>query len=276
MRTLIQFLIRQYPFFLFLLFQGLCLYLIQQNNRYHHTQFVNSTNSVVGGVYNISQNVTRYFQLPRVNDSLRAENAQLRSEVMPGAVEWDTLGNQIIIRDTQAIYGFIPSRVMSSTINQFDNYITLNRGETDSIQKGMGVIGPNGIAGKIVGVSANYSKAMSVLHHEFRVSCQLKKNGVRGVLQWKGTDPQTASMDYVTEPAKLAVGDTVVTTAGSTLFPEGVPVGTIQKFELKSGDRFYDITLKLSTDFNRIHTGYVVADLRKDERQLLDSLTIAP
>lgn len=276
MRNLIQFLIRFHAFFLFLLLEGLCLYLIQQNNRYHHTQIVNSTNSVVGGVYETYQEVTRYFQLRRVNDSLQAENARLRKMVMPGAVEWDTLGNKMVYRDTQQVYGFIPARVLASSINHMDNYVTLNRGSKDGVEKGMGVIGMNGIVGKIVAVTKSYSTAMSVIHHDFHVSCQLKKSGIRGVVEWHGTDPSVASMIYVSEPASISVGDTVITTAGSTVFPEGVPVGTIKQFQIRSGERFYTITLNLFTQFDRLYTAYIVSDRRRDERALLDSLTTHP
>ena len=276
MRNLIQFIIRFYAFFLFLLFEGLCLYLIQQNNRYHHTQIVNSTNNVVGAVYETYGGTIRYFQLKRINDSLRAENAQLRKMVMPGAVEWDTLGNAVVYTDTQRVYGFIPARVLNSTIHHMDNYVTLNRGARDGVETGMGVISPDGIVGKIVGVSQRYSKAMSMLHHDFRVSSQLKKSGVRGVVEWQGMDPSAASMVYVSEPADLTIGDTVVTTAGSTVFPEGVPIGTIRAFELRSGERFYDITLQLFTDYNRLHTAYIVTDRHEEERTLLDSITAAP
>jgi rod shape-determining protein MreC len=270
MRNLIRFLVRYYAFMLFLLLEAVSLWLISQHRTYHHVRISNSTGRLVGGVNSAYFDLVSYFTLQEVNDSLQQEIALLRNGVLPPAMDVQFLQRDTVI-DTvyNARYTYLPVKVLHSPIHRADNYILINRGSNDGVTEGMGLVGPSGIAGKVVHASPHYASVMSVLHRDFRTAVMLSRNGVRGTLRWAPYQPQQAMMDYVVEPADLKVGDTVVTAAASTFFPEGMPVGTIQAFSTRPGENFYQISILLSTRFNSLQYGYVVVDMHKAEKDSL-------
>lgn len=273
MRNLIRFLIRNNAFFLFILLEGVSLWLIQQEQAYHHIKIVNSTNRVTGSITEAYHDVTGYFALQRINDSLQMEMAKARSQQLPPAyealvVQVDTITDTLL----QQRYTYLPAKVMSSTVHHADNYALLNRGQNDGVQEGMGVIGPSGIIGKVVGVSDHYAKVMTILHRDFRAAVQLKRQGLRGSMRWEPFAPRQAKLDYIVEPADLRLGDTIVTAGASTYFPEGAMVGTIAEYSLTPGENFYDITIDLATSFSGVRYGYVVMDLYLAEKDSIETL----
>lgn len=272
MRNLIRFLIRNNAFFLFILLEGLSLWLIQQEQAYHHIKIVNSTNRITGGITESYHTITGYFALQRINDSLQMEMAQARSQQLPPAIEAmvvqvDTVADTLL----EQRYTYLSAKVMSSTVHHADNYAVLNRGKRHGVQEGMGVLGPAGIIGKVVGVSEHYAKVMTVLHRDFRVAVQLKRQGLRGALRWEPFAPRQAKLDYIVEPADLRKGDTLVTAGASTFFPQGAMVGTLADFSLTPGENFYDITVNLSTSFSGVRYGYIVMDVHLAEKDSMQS-----
>ena len=270
MRNLFIFIAKYHAFFLFIFLELACIYLIIQRDSYQKTFIINSSNVVTGKSYTLYHDVTEYFYLKDVNDSLMAENARLRSQ-LPSAFTVDTV-QAYRIEDTlyRQVYEYYPAKVINNSINEYNNYLTLNRGSKHGLSKGMGIIHQQGIVGKIINISDNYSVVMSALHKDSRISCQIKGKGARGTLMWLGNDPHVASLENVSQPVKMAVGDTVVTTGASTIFPENIMVGYIKSFDLKAGSNFYEIELELSTPFNSIQVVYVVNNLFKTEQLILE------
>lgn len=266
MRNLLRFFVRYHAFFLFLVLETLCLYLLQQNNRYQQVKIVNATNTVVGGIYNSANAVQTYFRLTAVNDSLLAEAAKLRSGHMPAAGDLHITNGDTLV---EPHFTYLPARVLNASIRYQQNYLLLDRGSRDGVNRGMGVISHGGLVGKVVDVSERYAKVMPVLHMKYRAAVMLQKSGVRGTLRWDGRSPRVAAMDYVVQPADLSVGDTIVTSGGSTFLPEGIMVGTISEFARKPGENFYAISVELSTDFNSLRYAYVVVDLHRNELETL-------
>jgi rod shape-determining protein MreC len=103
------------------------------------------------------------------------------------------------------------------------------------------------------------------------ISGRLKNLGYLGSVHWNGGDPSVAEMYDIPKHAAIQVGDTIITSAASAIFPEGVLIGVIEQFQLKDGDNFYDITLRLSTDFGKLSYIYVVNNLRKEEQLMLEA-----
>lgn len=267
MRSFFVFIIRNYAVILFILLELLSFWLIFNNNAYHKTFFLNTANSVTGNVLNTYGSLTQYFYLKNINDSLQAENANLRSE-LSSFRSTDSV-NLYEVKSTQGdiIYSYIPAEVISNSYTDANNYITLNKGSRDGIQKDKGIITSNGIAGKIITVSENFSVAMSVLHGNFLTRGAVKKNGTQGQIHWSAGDPTVVQMVDVSEPGELQPGDTIITTADSQLFPNGILIGTLKDYGRDEATNFYTLNIKLATNFSRLHTVYVVNYLKQAEQQ---------
>ena len=219
MRSFLEFILRNYAVIIFLLLEGVSLYFVFTFNKFHQTFFVNTANSVSGNVLNKYHNFESYFELDEINDSLIAENARLR-EMLEGSYAIDT-SKIYIAKDSLGIqlYTYIPAEVISNSYTQVNNYITLDKGSNHGIQKNWGVITSNGIVGRVVNVSPNFSVVMSVLHSRFRASVAIKRNNVEGRLLWDINDPTRIHMVEVSEQGFPTIGDTIVTTRKSTMYP---------------------------------------------------------
>ncbi len=273
MRNLVIFLWKYNFFLLFLILEFFCTYLIVQNNNFQRTSFINSSTKVIGNVQSFVNSITEYLNLRNANDALIRENAQLRS-MLPDAFYLDSLFRKSI-KDTlhHQQYAYITAKVVNNTINRRNNYLTLNKGSLQGVHPEMGLISSNGVVGIVKDVSPHYSTAISLLHKDFRISGKLSKSNHIGSIVWDGLDASTASFLDIPKNAPVHIGDTIITSSYSSIFPEGILIGTVKTCDLKTGNNFYAIKVNLSTNFYTLNYVYVVENMLKDEeRALEDSL----
>lgn len=270
MRNLFQLLWKYHFFILFLFFETAAGYLIVQNNNFQKAGFVNSSNTVVASILSVVNDVAEYIHLKSTNAFLAEENAKLHA-LLPVALYNDT-NNINVVKDTlhKQQYEYIAAKVINNSTNKRNNYLTLNKGQLQGIEPEMGVICSSGIVGIVKDVSEHYCTVMSLLHKDFHTSGKLTRNNYFGNLEWHGGNPTEAVIVEMPKHVPLTIGDTVVTTAYSTIFPEGIRIGRIKNFDLKTGNNFYTIDVKLSTDFQNIDYVYIVKNLFREEQKQLE------
>jgi rod shape-determining protein MreC len=239
--------------------------LIVQNNKYQSASFLNSSNYVAGEVYSSVTSATQYLNLGVVNEQLANENAQYRNMMISSFVFYKDTSKTIIDTIRNQKYTFKQAKVINNSVNRQDNYITLNKGSLHGIKPDMAVITSNGIVGVVRAVSKNFSSVISVLNSNMRVSAKLRKSDYFGSLSWTGSDYRFATLSEVPTHVKIVKGDTIVTSGFSGIFPEDIPVGVVDKVELPEGSNFYEISVKLKTDFKNISYVYVVNNLLRKE-----------
>ena len=245
MRSLLHLLTRIYFFLFFLLLEIFCLILIVNFNNYHKIVFTNSTNHFIGNIYKQSSTFYSIFNLKEINSDLAYENTRLRNKLEKIKV-FDNTKN--IYADSVG-YIFTAAKVINNSVSKLDNYITLDKGIKDGIKTGMGIISPNGIVGIITNVSEHFSMGPTVINKKWKVSARIKKNNYFGSLAWDGKDYRFALLNEIPTHVILNIGDTIVTSSYSSVFPEGYLIGKIEKFHHKEGDNFYNIKIRLSTNF---------------------------
>lgn len=275
MYNLFQFFLRYHLLLFFLLLEAFCFYLIYHNKHYNEVVYLNVANNASGKVYSAYRNVNDYLYLDRYNDSLVKENAQLREQLAES--KYDTRIDTGEISDTvpKSIqhYTYIAATVIQNTVNRPANIIYLNRGKMQGVEKQMGVINANGIVGQVISVTDNYCAVMSVLSKDFKVSAKFKKNDYFGNVHWDGINSTSATMDDIPKHVPVKVGDTVVTSGFSQLFPRHIMVGTVSKVKMNPDNNFLAISLKLSTNFGSLSYVYIINNLRKQEIVELDTLS---
>lgn len=274
MYNLLHFFLRYHLLILFLSLEAFCFFLIYHNNHYNQTAYVNVINTISGKVYNTYRSGIDYFYLRRYNDSLALENAFLREQLLDSKFD-----NQI---DTGSLsdsskryvqnYTYITARVIRNSVNRATNLIYLDKGKLHGVDKHMGVIAPNGIVGQVIAVTDNYAAVMSVLSKDFKVSVKFRKNEYFGNLQWDGIHSTSASLQEIPKHVPVQVGDTVVTSGYSQLFPRNIMVGVVSKVKSYPERTFLEIDVTLTTDFGNLGYVYIVKNLRKQELNQLDSL----
>ena len=274
MRKVLEFLIRNINLIIFLVLESLCFILIFTNNPYQSASFFNSSNELAGIVLEESNNVKEYLSLKKTNEDLARENARLRFLLTKKYIREDISFNPNGDTSYQDKYSFIPAKVINNSTDNVHNYLTINKGLVDSIKPGMGVVYPNGIVGKVKSCSRNFSTITSVLHTDMLISCKIKKINVTGSLRWEGIDPTRAKLMYVARHIKVAKGDTIITSEFNSVFPEGEMVGIIDEIKIKGDESFYNIVVKLSTDFTALNYVYVVNNKMAVQQDSLQKLNL--
>ena len=274
MRNLWIFVSRYNAFFLFIIFFLLGIYLTVKNNAYQRSVTLNSSNEVVGTAYERLNIFKRYLNLGMVNDSLAAENAKLKSQLLALNTIDTAKDVKVIDTLTDQQYTYLAAKVVKNSVTLRNNIMTINKGSLDGIKNGMAVIAPQrGVVGLIRDVSEHLATIQSLLHKDTRISVSLKKNHALGSLVWGdgNFDIRKAFIKEVPNHIKMYVGDSVVT-SGYGSFPAGIFVGKIIKPNVATNDNFLSGELNLVTDFSTLQYVYVIKDKKAEEQKALESL----
>jgi len=271
MRNLFLFLWKYNFFLLFLFMESLCVYLVIRNNNFQHASVLNSANKMAASIQSVVNSITEYINLRTENDALARENSALRSFI-PDATYLDSVQRRFM-NDTlyKQQYTFMTARVINNSINRRNNYLTLNKGSKHGVVPEMGVVCSGGIVGIVKDVSENFCTVISFLHKDAKISARVKKNDYIGSMVWEGFDASAGNLKEIARHVNVQKGDTVVTSSFSAIFPEGIVIGTVSEVDKNTSDNFYNIKVRLSTQFGSLSHVYIISNLLKGEQRQLES-----
>lgn len=272
MRAILRFFARFKLLIVFLLLEGAAVVLIIQNNKYHQAAFFNSSNAVAGNFYTRLNNFTAYTKLGEVNDSLVNYISRLHAQ-LPTNQLVDTSNLFPLPIDSSALqrYYYTGTKVINNTVAFRNNYLTLDKGSLAGIKARSAVVSPLGIVGIVKDVSPHFSTVISVLNKNARISARLKSTGTAGTVLWSGGNYREADLIEIPEHVDVKVGETVLTSPYSSIFPDGLYIGRVSEINLPAGSSTYEIKLSLGVDFKKLNYVWVVEDHLRNERDSLES-----
>ena len=278
MRNIFLFIRRFFVLFVFLVLQALCILVLINYNQTYDAYFAGSANEIIGRVNTQYNEVHEYFTLRKTNEQLVKQNKELLTLLHMNDGNADTINTtkiDSVLRDTLGRirkFDFMEARVVNNSTTEENNFITINRGAKQGVIKDMGVLGPNGVAGKIILVGDNYSVAMSLLNHNSRVSAMLKRDSTNsGFTDWDGKNASFITMHNVPKSAKIKNGDTVLTSNLSGNFPPGMMVGTVAGIAIDPSSAFYTLRLQTATNFYNLQYVYLIKNLQWQEQRKLEA-----
>ena len=272
MQKLLEFLIGKRHWLLFIVCEIISLTLLYHNNTYQRNVMFSSANVVTGYIMSVSNSVFSFFNLQEENRQLFERNKQLELENLSlyrrlDAMQADLWSNDDILMDslTQP-YEFISANVVNNSVTHLLNYITINKGSKDGIEPDMGVISTQGVVGIVRTVNERFSVIIPLLNPKWRLSCKLINSNYYGTLVWDGRDTRYANLEELPSHATFQVGDRIVTSGFTAIFPAGIMVGTVDKSDISVSSGFYLIKVKLATDFHNLSSVWVVKNnLQKEQ-----------
>lgn len=269
MRPLLEFLKRFDYVFLFILLQILAVVMIAKNSYYQSSRILGFTNSIAGKWYTGVSSVTDYFGLKKENDRLAEENATLRAQLASSYISYSD--SIFTVNDTtyKQHYSYTEAQVIKTSWSKQHNYLMINKGRKQGVHTDMAVISPCGIVGVVVNTTANFATIMPVLHPDSRNSVKIRRTDLTGTLVWNGGDYRYATVIDIPTTHKLIKNDTIITSGFANDFPEGIPVGYIESATSEPGSGFYQIKIRLATDFVNLSHVYVVDNHFKAEQEAL-------
>ena len=278
MRNLLNFLLKYNYWFLFILLEVICFVLLFRFNNYQQSVYFTSANVVTGKVYEVSGSVSSYFHLKSVNEDLLDRNMLLEQQIanLENALR-ERQVDSVIVNSIRNLdnkdYQIFKAHVIRNSLNQADNYITLDKGSSSGIRPEMGVVDGIGVVGIVYKTSPNYSLVISVLNSKSSISCKIVGSEYFGYLKWEHGDSRYAYLKDLPRHAEFNLGDTVVTSGYSTVFPAGVMVGTVDDMSDSNDGLSYLLKIKLATDFGKLGDVRVIARTGQMEQQELENMS---
>ncbi len=294
MGRLLQLFMRNGGFVAIVLVEAFCFFLIVQFNTKQNAIFAHTAGVFGGTLLEKRQQTLDYLSYKERADSLALENERLQTKVanmqamqLPYrdtffTVLYDTLNrvDSVRRRATRPLYAFIAARVIGNNISSVNNWIVLNRGSHDNVKPNMAVVSREGIVGIVRHVNPDFSMAMSVLHRQSRISASLRLRGQQsarkgkterqeaaGSLIWEGGDPELLTLKFIPRHFNVTIGDTIVTSGYSQMFPAGVVVGFVADNAQQDPENPYFWTLKVrpSQDMASVRDVYIVNNIFSEQ-----------
>lgn len=273
MQQIINFFIKNSSKLLFLLLLILSLALIIQSHAFHRSSFISSANGVTGFVYDKINNTKEFFHLKDENKLLADENARLRQIIYGTTTSQDSLDVLKRFPSTNDDYEVITAKVIRNSYNLKENFLTIKGGTAQGIESDLGVINSNGVLGIIERTSKGYATVQSILNTESQINAKIKGANHFGTLQWDGKNTGYVQLIDIPRLADIFKGDTIVTGGMSTIFPENIPIGTIDKVYTDDTSNYYTINVRLFNDMTNIGYVYVIKNKNRHEIEELEQTT---
>ncbi|WOD44316.1 rod shape-determining protein MreC [Hwangdonia lutea] len=268
MQQIINFIIRNKRFLLFLLLFSVSIVFTIQSHSYHKSKFINSANFLTGGIYNSINNISEYVNLKSHNQVLAEENNRLKALLFNAENKLDSSYIDSVTYNGR--YKIQTAKIIKNSYSLTDNFLLIDKGTNDSIKEDFGVITSKGILGIIDNSSKNYSTVISVLNTTSNISAGLKKTNHIGSLTWNGESPNIVQLIDVEKIAPVAIGDTIVTSGRSSIFPKNIDIGVVQDFELDIAENYYEINVKLFNDMTNLEHVHIIEN--KDFKEITNLL----
>jgi rod shape-determining protein MreC len=225
---------------------------------------------VQGWLYDRFQAIQDFINAPADIARLRQENADLRSENAALQTQVIALQQQVTeIELLSALLDFARARpentyqaaaVIGSDPSPFLHYIVLNRGSDDGVRRGMPVVAPEGLIGRVAQVTANAARVELITDPAALVSVQLQPSEVDGVLA--GSVTGDLGIDLIPQDATLQAGDLVFTSGIGGLYPSNILIGQITSVQQEAQALFQSASVQPVVDFTRLEIVLIITNFQ--------------
>jgi len=265
MQHIIYFLIKNKYFLLFVFLQIIAISLTVQSHSYHKSKFINSANAFTGSVYNNFISFNNYLNLKTQNKQLLEENTHLKNILSKlNQKGTDKQLNKIDSLIYNQKYSYLKATIIKNEYTKTNNRITINKGSNDGITPELGVISSKGIIGITTNTSSNYAIVMPIINENSRINAKLLNNTHFGTLTWNGENHNIIQFEDLPIQSNIKIGDTIITGGRSTIFPEGILVGTIKDFKIDN-NKYTIINVDLFNDMSALYNINIITNFDKDE-----------
>ena len=277
MKNIIGFIKQNFTFLSFLILQIVSLVMLSSYNKTYQTFFGGWSNQVTGNINKQYNSWSYFFNLRNTNAALIAENAALRNQLGQNFVSFDTTkkaGTLVLRKDSlekTRKFFYYPAKVVGNTFTLQKNYIIIERGALQGVKKDMAAISTDGsIVGVVVEVNDNYSKIMSLLHRNSKVSAMLKKDKIAGSIEWDGDNPSVLVLKNISKSAAPKIGDSVITSPYSSNFPSQLMIGRVTSIIKDPSSNYLTLNVKSTTNFYNLEYIYLIENKRMADQKNIE------
>ena len=258
MRNLLLFIIKNKDHFVFVVTVTLSISLLFNRN--------NDEMSVVRG---FSSDIVSFLSSPMVkvkslaivsdeNQLLREKNLQLNLQLESILYAADENKNlrELLDFKRETKLKIIPASIINKGIQTNIKALTIDVGSRDSVFTNQAVLTPHGVIGKTIQVGKNSAIVQSISDNNFRLSVRIMPSGAVGILRW--FDSNTCKVYEIQKNVEVNIGDRVITSGYSKIYPPKLPVGTVSGVYDERGSYQKVINVSIQNDFESIQNVFIV------------------
>lgn len=234
-------------------------------------RFIRSlTVGTIGAIQQTFSFIPNIASLQRENELLRKVNVTLADEVnqlREARLEIIRLRSMIALKESSSI-NLVAGKIVAKNMNLLRNTMTLDVGTNDSVQAGNPVVTGEGLVGRVVGVSGNYSIVQILFNVDFRASAKVQRSRVDGIIAWDG---KTMVLKEIAKSQDVKEGDAIITSEYSNAFPPGIKIGVVSKISEIPNSLFKRIEVVPTVNFTMAEEVYVMDFVPSLERIALEA-----
>ena len=229
------------------------------------SNFFTTASYISGVLFEVEHTITKHFNLEENNLNLQKENILLRKKI-PSFL-YDENPDSLFQNDIsyRQQFSYIPATIINSTTTKRNNFFTINVGQIQGLNRGMGVFSSNGVVGIIHNSSNHFSLVKSVLTSDINIDVMIEGVGAFGLLKWDGKDPRFATINGITNDISVPIGSSAITRGGGGIFPKGISVGKVKSVKSIEGKPVWRIQIELSEKYGSLENVYVLRNLFIEE-----------
>jgi len=206
----------------------------------------------VGYIGQVIYRAQSYFNLAEENKELRIQNTDLayrNMQLQDALLENLRLRKLLGFREKSKLQ-LTAAEVIGQNPHDIVNGLLLNAGREVGIQKSAAVLTAEGLVGKIINAENNFSICQILFDPNSRVSAKIQRNREFGVIAWDGGNQ--LKLLYIAKTIKVHVGDVIVTSGMSQIYPANIKIGVVIDVSLEGKGMFQEILVQPSVNFNRL------------------------
>lgn len=205
-------------------------------------------------------NIRVYRQALKTNTYLQRQNILLQDELSKlRAIEQENIElRQLLAFRDSSEFKLIPTLIIGKELTGINKSLTINSGSSDGIKKGMPLVTSDGLLGKVLFTTSNYSQILPYNNSLFRASGIVQENQAPGIVSWNGESLSEMVIHFIPQTIQVKEGYTVVTSGFSNEFPAGIPLGYVIRTEIEEGKETQRIFLKPFASLDQASQGFIV------------------
>jgi rod shape-determining protein MreC len=150
----------------------------------------------------------------------------------------------------------VVAQVIAQDVSPEFRMIRINKGEAAGIETGMAVVALEGVVGRVIRVSKDFSDVLTLLDSSSAIDGLIQRNRSRGIVE--GLGGLNLSMKYLRRTDEVLVDDVILSSGIGGLFPKGLNIGKVISASKKNYGISQDVEVAPAVDFHRLEEVVVV------------------
>jgi len=191
----------------------------------------------------------------------RIKKLQLESQLLKEQAEENKRLRKLLSFTKKHAYKTIPAEIIGRDPSSWFKTILINKGKTDGIMTGSGVLTPAGVVGRVISVSGNTAKILLIIDVNSSFDALVKRTRARGIVE--GFAENRCRFSYVLKTEDIRIGDMIVSSGLHKKIPGGVELGKVVNIIKDQKGFFQQIEIKPAVDFSKLNEVLVAVSSRE-------------